>query len=53
MCVYRQRLGKEEASLYACVIGELEHDFQAVRVVLWRLGGKTLGLALFFFSECL
>lgn len=55
MCVkaYRQRLGEEEASLYTCVIGQFEHDFQAVWVILWWLGGKTLRLALFFFVKCL
>lgn len=50
---HRQRLPKEESSLYSCIIGQLKHYFDTFWIICRWLWGKTFRLPLLLLFKCL
>ena len=50
---HRQRLVKQESSLYPCVVGQLEHYLDALWIICRRLLRKTFWLPLLLLLKCL
>lgn len=50
---HRQRLPKEESSLYSGVVGHFKHYFDAFWIIYCWLWGETFGLPLLLLFQCL
>lgn len=50
---HRQRLPKQEPSLYSCIVRQLKHYFDTFWIVCGRLRREAFGLPLLLLLECL